>query len=61
MTTIFEGYTIKSNKAVEIVLDTTIGCLYVIYKASGRKVRYNLEYYTEESDFSFLLNDFRKA
>lgn len=56
---VFEGYT-KTNKHIIIELDTDTGRLYVVYD-SGRRVKYNDEQYTEDTDFFFLLNNFRKA
>ena len=60
MITVFEGYT-RSNKKIHAELNPDTGVLYIVYEQSGRRIRYNEEYYTKESDFGFLLNDFRKA
>lgn len=60
MITVFEGYT-RSNKKIHAELNPETGALYIVYEQSGRRIRYNEERYTVESDFGFLLNDFRKA
>ena len=60
MITVFEGYT-GSNKKIHAELNPDTGVLYIVYEQSGRRIRHNEEHYTEESDFGFLLNDFRKA
>jgi hypothetical protein len=60
MIIVFEGYT-RTDKKMHAELDPDTGILYIVYEYSGRRIRYNEEYYTEESDFGFLLNDFRKA
>lgn len=59
MITVFEGYT-KSGKKIHAELNPVSGVLYIVYEQSGRRVRFNEEQYTEESDFTFLLNEFRK-
>ena len=56
---IFEGYT-KSGKHIVIDLDLDTGFLWINYD-SGRRIRFNQERYTEDSDFSFLLNYYRKS
>ena len=43
--TLFEGYT-KTNKHVEILLEDDQ--IKVLYTATGRKIRWNDERYTEE-------------
>ena len=60
MITVFEGYT-QTGKKMHAELNTATGALYIVYDQSGRRIRYNDEQYTEESNFGFLLNDFRKA
>jgi hypothetical protein len=60
MITVFEGYT-QTGKKMHAELNTITGALYIVYDQSGWRLRYNGEQYTEESDFGFLLNDFRKA
>lgn len=58
MITVFWGYT-KTGKQIRADLDTETGTLYIVYVASGRRVRFNEEQYTKESDFTFLIREFR--
>ena len=47
-------YTMRSGKRVNVDLDEESGFLYVTYRESGRRVKFNQERYTAYSDFLFL-------
>ena len=49
---VFEGYS-KTNKRIAAKLID--GHLYIVYTGSGIVRRFNDEFYTEDSDFRFIL------